>query len=475
MPKPRPGRRLALVATLLLLSAVPAVRAEGPESTPLEPGEAVRVLTAISDRVSAYYVDEDKGRAIAEALRSRIAGGGYAGVGSREDLLTRATEELQELSSDGHFRLMHDPEHFAALVEAQAREAEQGVEDLEAQFGHRRPLYRRLNYGYLESRILPGGIGFIRHRVFAPLFPEAKRAADGALAGAPELNAMILDLRDNTGGHVPHAMYLAGYFVGPDMVVGTDINRLEETVVERRTPTVDGELLTDIPLYVLIGPETYSAAEDLAFFLQLRHRATLVGQTTGGGAHLTSPALIEGGYILALPVERTDYPGIDGDYERVGVSPDVEAPVEEAAAVAHALALDELAEGARSHPESAERIFGQDAAKTITALESLARGARARTAAVAARGAEGAPAHRALADYSGTYESLAIRIVADQLVAAQGHYVSAELAPTGVPDEFAAQDEFGTLYAFEREGPLVVAVERNRPGLGERRFERTQP
>jgi hypothetical protein len=134
-----------------------------------------------------------------------------------------------------------------------------------------------------------------------------------------------------------------------------------------------------------------------------------------------------------------------------------------------------LIERIGSHPESAERIFGDDdPAETVAALESLARGARALAGAFLVGSAGTAPRPPA-EDYVGTYGELTVSRRGNLLVAAQRHYVPALLAPTSVADELAADDEFGTLYRFERDGGRVVAVVRDRPGFGERRFERIPP
>jgi hypothetical protein len=51
-----------------------------------------------------------------------------------------------------------------------------------------------------------------------------------------------------------------------------------------RSP-VPGNRLADKPVYVLTSASTWSGAEQFSYDLKMLRRATLVGETTGGGAH----------------------------------------------------------------------------------------------------------------------------------------------------------------------------------------------
>jgi len=82
--------------------------------------------------------------------------------------------------------------------------------------------------------------------------------------------------------------HIASYFFGPKPVHLTDMywrdqNRTielwtSENVVGRRSAGQD--------LFILVGPSTFSAAEHFCYSLQQLNRATIVGEKTGGGAHV---------------------------------------------------------------------------------------------------------------------------------------------------------------------------------------------
>jgi C-terminal processing protease CtpA/Prc len=160
------------------------------------------------------------------------------------------------------------------------------------------------------------------------------------------------------------AAYVASYFVGAkpvhlSSIYWRDLNRTidvmtSETVVGRRSPDRD--------LFILVGPSTFSAAEDFCYSLQQLKRATLVGETTGGGAHMArgrqrlSPL-----FTAFIPVGQSINPITRTNWEGVGVTPDVKVPVENALLEAHILSIRKLLERERDPGwrENLQRILSE--------------------------------------------------------------------------------------------------------------------
>jgi C-terminal processing protease CtpA/Prc len=85
---------------------------------------------------------------------------------------------------------------------------------------------------------------------------------------------------------------------------------------------------------VLTSATTFSGGEGLAYCLQQHGRATVVGEPTGGGAHLRVGLRLHPHLELTLPTGRPLHPATGGNWEGVGVTPDVEVPAGEALAAA---------------------------------------------------------------------------------------------------------------------------------------------
>ncbi len=96
--------------------------------------------------------------------------------------------------------------------------------------------------------------------------------------------SVILDLRNNSGGHLDMAVTLAGYFLKKDDTVvyakGRKPEDNREYKVSRRTEVISD----DVKLFVLINKGSASASEILAGALQDHRRATLVGTQSFGKA-----------------------------------------------------------------------------------------------------------------------------------------------------------------------------------------------
>lgn len=74
---------------------------------------------------------------------------------------------------------------------------------------------------------------------------------------------------------------------------------------------------------ILTSRDTFSAAEDFAYAMQTRKRATVVGEPTRGGAHPTAPFRLNTHFVLVLPVAEAISPLTHTNWEGTGVRPDI--------------------------------------------------------------------------------------------------------------------------------------------------------
>src|SRR5260370_30841343 len=89
-----------------------------------------------------------------------------------------------------------------------------------------------------------------------------------------------------------------------------------------RTP-VPGIRLADKPVYVLTSASTWSGAEQFSYDLKMLRRATLVGETTRGGAHAGVFHRIDDHFGIGIPEVKPINPFGKADSEGIGVEPDV--------------------------------------------------------------------------------------------------------------------------------------------------------
>src|SRR5262249_52418714 len=103
-------------------------------------------------------------------------------------------------------------------------------------------------------------------------------------------------------------------------------------------------LYGDRPLYVLTGEATFSAAEECAYDLQALKRATLVGEVTGGGANPNELVPLSLGFMMSVAIGKVENAVTHGNWEGVGVKPDVAVPDARALKTAHVMALRKMLE-----------------------------------------------------------------------------------------------------------------------------------
>jgi C-terminal processing protease CtpA/Prc len=144
--------------------------------------------------------------------------------------------------------------------------------------------------------------------------------------------------------------YVASYFLGPKPVHLTSMYWRDEnrTIEVLTSEFVAGRRSLDHDVFLLVGPSTFSAAEDFCYALQQLKRATLVGERTGGGAHMgrglqrLSPL-----FTAFIPTGESINPITKTNWENVGVEPDIKVPFEKALPEAHLAALRKLLERER--------------------------------------------------------------------------------------------------------------------------------
>ena len=165
------------------------------------------------------------------------------------------------------------------------------------------------NYGFKEARILDGNVGYLKFNYFSAA-QEAFQVAVGAMAFLANCDALIIDLRENGGGNPEMIQLLSSYFfAGEPRHLNSFYYRLDEKTEQYWTlPYVPGSKLAETDLYILTSSYTFSGAEEFTYNLKNMKRATIVGETTGGGAHPVKMEILNDDFIISVPYARAVNP-----------------------------------------------------------------------------------------------------------------------------------------------------------------------
>lgn len=146
------------------------------------------------------------------------------------------------------------------------------------------------------------------------------KAVDAILAAdkANKLGGMILDLRNNPGGYLDGAVYIASEF----MKGGTVVSQVNSDGTRQNYPTDRKGRLTAMPVVVLVNGGSASASEIVAGALRDSKRAKLVGQTTFGKGTVQTPFDLSGGSSVHITTGKWLLPG-GSSISQKGLTPDL--------------------------------------------------------------------------------------------------------------------------------------------------------
>jgi carboxyl-terminal processing protease len=174
----------------------------------------------------------------------------------------------------------------------------------------------------VSSRMLPGGIGYLAQYTFATdSSHKVREALLDLLSQDPQ--GLIWDLSSNGGGSMEAAQDILSYFIKDGLLFTAELKDGKQ----RRFVAEGDAIAADLPLVVLVGERTYSAAETCAATIADSGRGTLIGaKTYGKGAIQATYPL--GDVLLQMTVAKWLSP--KGQvYHGRGVSPHILASDDE--------------------------------------------------------------------------------------------------------------------------------------------------
>jgi retinol-binding protein 3 len=259
----------------------------------------------------------------------------YDAITSAKELASTLTKDLRAVSKDLHLNVRFNPESYP-------KEIDRGPS--EEQRKRMREWAALRNYGFKKvERLGNSPVGLLELEGFMPaeLIGDTAAAAMSFLANN---EAIIIDMRKNHGGSPDAVILLCSYFFDESIHLNSIYDRGTDTTRQYWShPVVPGKKFLGKDVYVLTSNRTFSAAEELTYNLQSQKRATIVGETTGGGAHPTRGFRISDHFAVGVPYARSINPVTKTNWEGTGVKPDVPVPASQALLTAQLLALKKAA------------------------------------------------------------------------------------------------------------------------------------
>jgi hypothetical protein len=317
--------------------AVPQPRGQSPTAATqaadgdarLDAAERQRVIDGAVANLKRFYFDRDVAQKTADALLVHEKNGDDNAATQGDAFAGLLTTQMRDSSHDMHVFMEYSQ---SPLPEGPPRQSAEGLERFRKAMLQQNCMFRKVE-------ILPHKIGYLK----LDFFPDASvcgSIAKTAMASLNDTDAIIFDLRDNSGGFEDMVSLIASYlFDHPEYMYSPRGAPTENSWT--RSP-VPGNRLADKPVYVLTSSATWSGAEQFSYDLKMLKRATLIGETTRGGAHAGAFHRIDDHFGMGIPEEKAINPFGKADWEAVGVEPDVKVKAADALETARKLTESKL-------------------------------------------------------------------------------------------------------------------------------------
>ncbi len=329
---------ICFLSVLLLPGIGGAQQGTTNQDETIDAGKQLMIIDSVTTALDSFYVFPAKAKEMDKLAHDQYRKGAYKNLTGAAAFAERLSTDLFAVCKDKHFGIRYLPPQSRPVPQQDSLSQTNDEAELTQ--------LRRENFGFQRVERLDGNVGYLDLRQFV----------DASLAGATAVAAMnflsnsdaiIIDLRQNGGGEPSMIQLLTSYFFDEPKHINSFYIRSRDAIDQFWTQAyVPGKKMPDIPLYVLTSGYTFSGAEEFTYNLKNMKRATIIGETTGGGAHPVSDRYFPTLAIeMRVPYGRAINPITGTNWEGTGIAPDIAVPQEKALTTAHMEALKKLRDG----------------------------------------------------------------------------------------------------------------------------------
>ena len=300
----------------------------------VEDAAAAAIVEALGDRWS-YYISADEYQSYVETMQNAYVGIGITITVREEedgydimkvepngpaaeagilagDILTKANgTELGSLGVDGAAAIVKGEEGTTVEITV-LRDGQELTFTVER---------RTIQVQVASGEMLPGNVGLVTITNFDDRCAAESKAVIKELI-AQGATALIFDVRFNPGGYAHEMVELLDYLLpeGPLFI--------SEFYNGQTSTDSSSASCLEMPMAVLVNPDSYSAAEFFAAALRDYEWAIVVGQKTTGKGYFQQAYLLSDGSAVNLSVGKYYTPkGLN--LANIGLTPDVEVEVDD--------------------------------------------------------------------------------------------------------------------------------------------------
>jgi tetratricopeptide (TPR) repeat protein len=298
-----------------------------------------QTLNKISQLLVDNYISKEMGDTCAAFLLEQIESETYEEITHPRAFARELTADLRKIHRDKHIRIQSIPPVDKRLIKNQRLD-----------FFLRTRDRIKDNMGFKKINILPLNVGYINIQSFEP-FELARDKALNALQFLENVDAIIVDLRNNLGGNPTMVQFLCSYFFDQPVHLNSIYWRRGDYTEEFWTfDSLGINKRPNVPVFILTSKKTFSGGEEFAYNLKIQKRATVIGEKTAGGANPGYTFSINDNFNIFIPTGRSINPVTGTNWEGIGVEPDITVKATDALS----FALDKAEHAARIYREKSD-------------------------------------------------------------------------------------------------------------------------
>jgi len=335
-----------LIVLLIGMAAISAAAEEAGHN--IDDAWKAEVIDSVLVTLDSNYVFPDIAKKMNDHIRDLEKKKAYEEFTAADDFCRKLTEDLREVCHDKHLGVRYMPD----LTEADIMPDSLKSDAIKKEQEEKRLRNMKLNnFGFRKLEILEGNVGYLDLRGFNPA-EYGGATAVAAMNFLANSEAIIIDLRKNGGGNPSMIQLISSYFFDEPVHLNNFYYRPADSIQQFWSQAyVQGDRMPDVDLYVLTSSYTFSGAEEFTYNMKNLERATIIGETTGGGAHPVDRF----GFVnlkvgMSVPIGRAVNPITGTNWEGTGITPHIEIDQDRALDKAHLEALKKIKEQLTDEP-----------------------------------------------------------------------------------------------------------------------------
>lgn len=330
----------------------------------------------LSEYLLKAYVSEELAKKMSDTIQYKLSNGLYDSSLNADEFAFAVTLDLRRISNDRHIDVwpIYDRrEYIDKLADFIKRPPKKKIYTHSLRRSKKAASTRKKffelddtdMFKYGDIKILPGNIGYMEIKEFNRMYyndryNKGRTSLASAMNFLEKAGSLIIDLRNNRGGHLYQSMNFCSWFApAPKSYFMTNQFFIYHYVSKEReifydTTYTSSNIYNRYPspkkVYILVSRRSFSAAEFAAYKIKRYLPETvIIGEKTPGGGNSHTGIIHEKYFSAVIPYARSfDEKNANYTLEGNGVTPDILVPADSAYIVACRLAQQEAGQRSMS-------------------------------------------------------------------------------------------------------------------------------